>query len=425
MEDRKISDEAQVLRYWVWLTLIFGAGSPQLIAYLEKYGSPESLYDALQHGRVLDLPAAQQKNQAKYSLAQAENMVEYCLKHEIELISLEDPRYPYLLRQIHVPPVLLTARGDLSLLSASPMLTVVGTRHPSQYSLDVTNVLVTELARCGIIIVSGFADGIDTAAHTAALDAGGKTVAVLGCGINVNYPHGNEKLRNRMMEQGKGLLISEYLPGVQPLPANFPKRNRILSALSEGTAVVEASKRSGSLSTADLAVEQGKFLFCVPPHDIFDKRYAGVMPLLREGALPLFSHRDVLFELYTGHPQRLKLLDIPDYQDESLVFADDILRLEDRLATESRAAKKAASAPSPKQLAISDKIPVPVSSDGPLPESEEQREIVCYLREHGDTHINDIAAALDIELSALLSAMTILELDGYVETLFGAIYRAV
>ncbi len=425
MEDRKISDEAQVLRYWVWLTLIFGAGSPQLIAYLEKYGSPESLYDALQHGRVLDLPAAQQKNQAKYSLAQAENMVEYCLKHEIELISLEDPRYPYLLRQIHVPPVLLTARGDLSLLSASPMLTVVGTRHPSQYSLDVTNVLVTELARCGIIIVSGFADGIDTAAHTAALDAGGKTVAVLGCGINVNYPHGNEKLRNRMMEQGKGLLISEYLPGVQPLPANFPKRNRILSALSEGTAVIEASKRSGSLSTADLAVEQGKFLFCVPPHDIFDKRYAGVMPLLREGALPLFSHRDVLFELYTGHPQRLKLLDIPDYQDESLVFADDILRLEDRLAAESRAAKKAASAPSPKQLAISDEIPVPVSSDAPLPESEEQREIVCYLREHGDTHINDIAAALDIELSALLSAMTILELDGYVETLFGAIYRAV
>lgn len=425
MEDRKISDEAQVLRYWVWLTLVFGAGSPHLIAYLEKYGSPESLYDALQHGRVLDLPAAQQKNQAKYSLAQAENMVEYCLKHEIELISLEDPRYPYLLRQIHVPPVLLTARGDLSLLSASPMLTVVGTRHPSQYSLDVTNVLVTELARCGIIIVSGFADGIDTAAHTAALDAGGKTVAVLGCGINVNYPHGNEKLRNRMMEQGKGLLISEYLPGVQPLPANFPKRNRILSALSEGTAVIEASKRSGSLSTADLAVEQGKFLFCVPPHDIFDKRYAGVMPLLREGALPLFSHRDVLFELYTGHPQRLKLLDIPDYQDESLVFADDILRLEDRLATESRAAKKAASALSPKQLAISDEIPVPVSSDAPLPESEEQREIVCYLREHGDTHINDIAAALDIELSALLSAMTILELDGYVETLFGAIYRAV
>lgn len=425
MEDRKITDEAQVLRYWVWLTLIFGAGSPQLIAYLEKYGSPESLYDALQHGRVLDLPAAQQKNQAKYSLAQAENMVEYCLKHEIELISLEDPRYPYLLRQIHVPPVLLTARGDLSLLSASPMLTVVGTRHPSQYSLDVTNVLVAELARCGIIIVSGFADGIDTAAHTAALDAGGKTVAVLGCGINVNYPHGNEKLRNRMMEQGKGLLISEYLPGVQPLPANFPKRNRILSALSEGTAVIEASKRSGSLSTADLAVEQGKFLFCVPPHDIFDKRYAGVMPLLREGALPLFSHRDVLFELYTGHPQRLKLLDIPDYQDESLVFADDILRLEDRLAAESRAAKKAASAPSPKQLAISDEIPVPVSSDAPLPESEEQREIVCYLREHGDTHINDIAAALDIELSALLSAMTILELDGYVETLFGAIYRAV
>ena len=430
MEQKFSSAQEDALRYWVWLTLIFGAGSPQVIAYLEQYGSPQALYEALQHGRILNLPQQQQKNLTKYTLAQAQNMVEYCQKYEIALIPMDDERYPFLLTQIHVPPILLTAKGDLSLLSESPLLTVVGTRHPSQYSLDVTGLLVTELARCGVIIVSGFADGIDTAAHTAALDAGGKTIAVLGCGINVNYPRGNEKLKNRMLEDGKGLLLSEYLPGVQPLPPNFPKRNRILSALSEGTAVIEASMRSGSLSTADMAVEQGKFLFCVPPHDIFDKRYAGVMPLLRDGALPLFSHRDVLYELYTGHPQRLKLLDMPDYQGESLVFADDIQRIEDRMKSEKRAEEKAAKQmKQPMQSEeISPAFETPTVSppqDGPLPEAESEREIVLFLREHGDTHINDMAAALDMDLSSLLSSLTMLELDGYVETLFGAIYRAI
>ena len=180
--------------------------------------------------------------------------------------------------------------------------------------------------------------------------------------------------------------------------------------------------RSGSLSTADMAVEQGKFLFCVPPHDIFDKRYAGVMPLLRDGALPLFSHRDVLYELYTGHPQRLKLLDMPDYQGESLVFADDIQRIEDRIKSEKRAEEKAAKQmKQPMQSEeISPAFETPTVSppqDGPLPEAESEREIVLFLREHGDTHINDMAAALDMDLSSLLSSLTMLELDGYVETL--------
>lgn len=410
------------MRYWVWMSLVFGAASPHALELLARYDNPQNVYEAMIHDEVPNLPQAIMRSAHAYSLGQAENLVEFCGKHGIALITIDDPKYPYPLTQIHLPPILLTAQGNLDLLGTTPSLTVVGTRHPSKYSLDVTTVLVKELSLLGFHTVSGFADGIDTAAHAAALDNDGMTTAVLGCGVNVNYPHGNAQLRMRFLDSGRGLFLSEYLPGVQPIPANFPRRNRIMSALSHGTAVMEASMRSGSLVTADFALEQGKTIFCVPPHDVFDPRYAGVMPLLRDGATPLFSYVDVLYEYGTTYPYRVNLTQLPERPKDAVAFAEEAVEIADRTKTKERAEKKAEDAW--KSQPVAPTPPASVSQNQKLPDTDEKCAIVKYLRENGDTHINDLADALDMDLSTLLSELVMLELEGYVETLFGSSYRA-
>lgn len=411
------------LPYWVWLSLIFGAANAQLHAYLGRYQTPQALCSALEAGRIPDLPMPYVRNLKKYSFAQAINLVEYCAKQNIALISMNDPRYPQIFRQIYIPPVLFTAQGNLNLLRVSPGLTVVGARHPSNYSIEVTKALLTELSQCGFVVISGFAEGIDGTAHTAALDAGLPTIAVLGCGVNVNYPRANAQLRSRMLSDGKGLLLSEYLPGVQPAPAHFPKRNRLLSALGDATLIVEASIRSGSLVTAEHALQQGKLLFCVPPHDLFDPRYAGVFSLLRDGAIPLFSHLDLLYEFYTMHPRKIVQWEEILHRRRTKLFADASIPTQPKKAATQKPANNT-------EAAILQQQPVPPAmtadeaTDATLPETDEMRTIVQFLRKHGEAHINELAASLDMDLSTLLSCLTMLEMDGFVESLFGSIYRA-
>lgn len=411
-----------MLPYWVRMSLVFGAASSAAVQLLAEYESPKDLLDAMERGCVPNVPQNVMKTLMKCNLSQAESLVCYCEKNGIALISMEDARYPESLMMIPTPPLLLSAKGNLDLLRTVPSITIVGTRHPSDYSVQVTQTLVTELAADGLRIVSGFARGIDYAAHTAALDAGAETVAVLGCGVNVNYPKENDTLKMRMLESGKGLLLSEYLPGTQPIPANFPRRNRILSGLTQGTAVIEAAMRSGSLSTAQYALAQGKYLFCVPPHDLFDPRYAGVIPLLRDDAFGLYSHRDVIYYYLKDFPMELTFDANEVRPSESFVFAEEAAEVQKEEST-TQAARSTA-----KGSAADDKIEkqddVPVQSSLPLPEGEAERQIVAYLREHGQKQVNVIADALDMEMSELLSILTMLELDGFVESLFGKQYRA-
>ena len=351
--------------------------------------------------------------------------MEFCHQHQIALLTMDSEEYPELLRSVYAPPVLLTAKGNIELLKSPLMLSVVGTRNPSLYTLDVENAVIEELSKLGFVIVSGFAKGVDAAAHSAALRYGSSTVAVLGCGVNVNYPRENVRLREEMLSTGRGLFLSEYLPGTEPLPANFPRRNRILSGLSHATAVMEAADRSGSLITANLACDQGRSLLCVPPGNLFDRRYAGVIPFLRDGAIPLMSYQDVLMVYYTHLPHAVSVLEEKIRESETLIYKE---KEEEKAAAEQRASvSKPVSAPesplpSPEQHAP--QKPEPAAEMTAEPESEEGKQIVRYLRENGETYADDIADALDMDLSALLSDLTVLELDGYVQTLFGKRYRA-
>jgi DNA processing protein len=213
----------------------------------------------------------------------------------LRFVARSDPRFPPLLHAIHDPPPGLFLRGgtDPALLTR-PAVAVVGARSCSAYGAAVARMLGRELAAAGLVVVSGLARGVDAEAHRGALESGGLTVAVLGCGVDRDYPVSNRELARRIVEQG--LVVSEYAPGVEPAPWRFPARNRIIAGLARATVVAEAREASGALITADLALEEGREVFAVPG-EITSALSAGSNALLRLGATPLTSVGDVLESL--------------------------------------------------------------------------------------------------------------------------------
>jgi DNA processing protein len=218
-----------------------------------------------------------------------------------------DADFPPLLGAIHDPPPALYVRGrGVDVALAGPAVAVVGARSCSAYGRSVARSLGRELAAAGLVVVSGMARGVDGEAHRGALEAGGVTVAVLGCGIDRDYPAAHAELARRICEHG--LVVSEYEPGVEPAPWRFPARNRIIAGISEAVVVVEARERSGALITADFALEEGRDVFAVPG-EITSALSAGTNALLRLGATPLTSATDVLelFELTPVAPEAATL----------------------------------------------------------------------------------------------------------------------
>lgn len=209
------------------------------------------------------------------------------------VVTLIDPAYPKILTEIIDPPLVLHVRGDASLL-ARDGLGIVGSRRASPYAINVASHLAKQLAPAGLVIVSGLARGVDAASHEAALDAGGATIGVLGTGIDVVYPRSNARLFRRM--EAEGLIVSEFPPGTPPKPEHFPIRNRIISGLTLGTVIVEATSRSGSLITARCAAEQGREVFAVPG-SIFSRGSEGTHRLIQYGAKLVHEAQDVVDEL--------------------------------------------------------------------------------------------------------------------------------
>jgi DNA processing protein len=208
-------------------------------------------------------------------------------------VTLVDPDYPALLQQIVDPPPALFYRGDLS-LAGKPSVAMVGSRRASPYALNAAGHLARQLVSAGIVIVSGLARGVDAASHAAALEAGGTTIAILGTGIDIVYPRSNKRLFRAVEE--RGLILSEFPPGTPPLPMNFPIRNRVISGISLGTVIVEATSRSGSLITARTAAEQNREVFAVPG-PIFSAGSEGTHRLIQYGAKLVHDTNDVLEEL--------------------------------------------------------------------------------------------------------------------------------
>jgi DNA processing protein len=257
------------------------------------------------------------------------------------------PDFPPLLRAIHDPPAGLFLRGpsEPEILS-QPAVAVVGARACSGYGASVARSLGRELAAAGLVVVSGLARGIDAEAHRGALEAGGTTVAVLGCGIDRDYPAAHAELARRVADAG--LIVSEYAPGVEPAPWRFPARNRLVAGLCGATVVVEARERSGALITADLALEEGREVFAVPG-EITSALSAGTNALLKLGAAPLTTASDLLasfgIEPEPARGERSPLLELLPASADELVRktglgADEVARTLVELELEGQVASQ-------------------------------------------------------------------------------------
>lgn len=283
-------------KYWVGFNIVPGIGPARLKRLLDYFGSAEKAWLAA----PLDLARAGLDRKSLESLLATRDKLDLDGEMRrisdagVQVLSLQDEAYPRLLRQINLPPPILYIKGSY-LPEDEWAVAVVGTRHAKTYGREATRYLAGELARNRITIVSGLALGIDAEAHRAALDAGGRTIAVLGCGVDVIYPAENSALARSIVTAGA--LVSEYPLGTKPDRRNFPPRNRLISGLALGTLVTQAGEGSGALITAYYALEQGREVFAVPG-SIFDRGCSGTNRLIQQGEAKLvLSASDVLEEL--------------------------------------------------------------------------------------------------------------------------------
>jgi DNA processing protein len=287
---------------WLALARIPGVGTKTYLRLIRHFGSPLSVFEAQpeQLKAVPDLRALQLPLNLHSRGIRAEVERELAVIEEVgaRLVTIKDDNYPANLKKIEDPPPFLYVKGELR-RNDDLAVAIVGSRNASAYGLSACQNLSSDLSRRGLVIISGLARGIDSAAHWGALESGGRTIAALGCGIDVIYPRENKDLLKRI--EAKGAVITELPPGVPPEPINFPKRNRIISGMSLGVIVVEASARSGSLITARLALEQNREVFAVPGM-VSSTRSQGTHHLIKQGAKLVDCANDVLEEIF---PQAL------------------------------------------------------------------------------------------------------------------------
>jgi DNA processing protein len=286
---------SEKLKYWIWLNSIPKVGAVKCKQLLNHFGQPENVWEA-SHAELKRLPflSAQTADLIKDPRYKEEAILKLKTVNDlnINIITINDGLYPYYLKNIHDPPIILYVRGKM--YNEEKCVAVVGSRKATSYGLKMAETISYELAKLGITVVSGMARGIDTYAHNGALRACGRTVAVLGCGLDIVYPSENKELMDKIIETGA--VISEYPPGMQPVPGNFPARNRIISGISQGVVVIEAGERSGSLITAGFALDQGREVFAVPGN-INSFTSVGTNKLIKDGAKIVTDIEDILEEL--------------------------------------------------------------------------------------------------------------------------------
>ncbi|MBQ8449129.1 MAG: DNA-processing protein DprA [Clostridia bacterium] len=281
--------------YYIWLSLRCGAGSEAPSFLLSHFSTPKDIYEADEDALARALPgrAGLVASLCDKDIETAQRVYDYCLRANVGIITLESPLYPERLRSIHAKPIVLYFKGTFPDVDKNVLISCVGTRKCSEKGARLAYTLGADLAAAGAIVVSGMALGIDTMCARGALSAGGRTIAVLGCGIDRVYPQENKELMRDIMEHGA--VITEYAPGMVPNGKHFPVRNRIISGLSLGTVVVEAGRGSGALITAEHAGKQGRDVFAVPG-DVDNKFYMGTNDLISEGAKMVRSAADILSE---------------------------------------------------------------------------------------------------------------------------------
>ena len=390
----------------IHLNLIQGVGLKTVQVLRDAFGSTEKALQATPDElRKIDQlsPSACDLLIHKPVLYPIERELELIGKFGCQVVTLYDAAYPLHLKEIDTPPFVLYVKGDLTPEDARSV-SLVGSRNAKDYGRKVSYRLSYQLAQRGLTVVSGFAKGIDTSAHRGALEAGGRTIAVMGNGLSVIYPATNSDLAEKI--EASGALISEFPMAARPKPRNFPRRNRVISGLTLGTVVVEASNRSGALITARLAGEQGREVFAVPG-EIFSELSTGTHKLINDGAKLINTVDDLLNELppyvLNQIQSQVPPSPMPDTEAEPTQVSP--------ASVEKNDTKPVSSQPSPEA-----QQPVPPP---PPPDLTPDEKAIFDAIEVPSSHIDTIVRTTQLPISKVSSALLMLELNGIVQQLPG------
>lgn len=437
--------------YWIWLSLRLGAGSNRFVNLIERFGSPEAIFDAEPEELLSlrrELGEKTVDSLLNRNLDQAYQIETYCATHGIHILPFGGADYPKLLTNLKNPPIILYARGKYKGLDKKVSVAVVGTRSLTEYGRKTAYKIGYELARAGAVVVSGLALGIDSVAACGALDAGGFTVAVLGSGLDSVYPAVHKPLAAEIAK--KGLILSEYPPLVGPTRQAFPMRNRIISGLGLGTVVVEADEHSGSLITARDAILQGRDVFAVPGN-VDAKNALGTNALIRDGATAVTCAADILETyryLYRG------MIDVTEIRRASVrseLVPGALAKHGVDEGEETLNPKKKEEAPLSRLLhtrkkvdgdtvkAVSGEREYPQGEPSVLPvqqppkaEADASVDVLAELDEVTKKILNqmpvgkpvsiDYLCACGFEVGAVMSALSMLEVYGFAESYPGGVY---
>lgn len=422
-----------MLVHWIWLAHRPGVSDRAKVELLQHFCDPERIYLADEESLrcVEDLTRESMEGLRDKDLSESEKILDRCAMHRLHIVTYQDAAYPARLRTLADPPMVLYYRGNLPDFEARPYIGVVGTRRASAYGLMSAKRLGYQISCCGGIVVSGMAEGIDGMAMAGALSGGQPVVGVLGCGADVVYPRSNRALFEDT--ERYGCILSEFPPGFQPTRWSFPKRNRIISGISNGVLVVEAPERSGALITAREALEQGRDVFAIPG-DIGKESCVGSNRLLRDGAILISTGWDVLSEYECLFPEKLHRADMGERQT---VYADELAKAKPGLLPKvaeqmarpepKKEPKTKSKSEKPKNLNKKlDKKPIDKGAAGPYIDisaklnglNEDERLIVAALQQ-GPRLADDVVAETGLSTGRLLATMTMLELKGILRRLPG------
>ena len=391
--------------YWLWLSLICPAGSSSGDILIEAFGfNSDAIYhaDKNDYAELALKPNIIDELQNK-ELLQVHDIIAYCKKNNIGILTLANSMYPKRLMRIRNRPLVLYYKGKFPHpdIESNVCIAAVGTRRMTDYGKRTAYTISYDLARGGAIVVSGMAHGVDGICHRGALDAGGFTIAVLGCGIDKVYPPEHADLMNEIVQ--KGLVITEYRPFTPPYGENFPVRNRIISGLSQGALIVEADSKSGALITARTALYQGRDLFALPGK-IGEQNSIGTNKLIQDGAKMITGAFDILEEYEALYPNKINTRNIPMFKAKLNQFVNKIKPKKSKSESPASIEKPDTPKPEPIQVHIVD-----------LDVAEKILKIIT----NEPFTTDDIAKSSGFDISDVMMALTELEISGKIKSLPG------
>lgn len=408
------------LKYWVWLSSMTGLKPRKRFELLNTFGDPEKVYFADERllRESLSLSDSERAFVMNKSLERTNEILEKCHEDNINVISFQDVSYPQRLKNIYDPPVTLFVKGRLPAMDEQAAIGVVGTRKATPYGIKMARKMGYELTKCGGLVVTGLAEGIDSAAAEGALRAGGACVGVLGCAIDDIFPKWNDVLYGDVTLAGA--IVSEYPPGDTINKKNFPERNRIISGLSLGVTIIEAPFRSGALITASLALEQGREVFAIPGNADAPNCF-GSNELIRDGAQLVTSGWDVLSEFVQQFPDKITELDSKktaafNHEEQGKVSFYEAHRKEETRTIAAETGKgfaKLRVKTDRKRIDNHKKREYIDLQEQLSGLSERQLKIVSVMDEKSK-HIDDIIGLTGLSAPEVLSELTILQIKGFV-----------